>query len=239
MQLGYMWARIFASTFIILANGVLHSPDTSHWIYLDEVAQEYIKDMNTTYRGRIISWGINESYTYWKTHPHTKKHAVKADVGSVQYSHCAGAPSVQKIPATDCSGVFSWHTAQGINCPVSLNTSTFVPVYYTGLDTRAVSFDVNGLEEEIATLTWGHRTDTKGTLEYSAICKFSVNISFYGYFVYDLYYRGQHLKWVPVSITQLAEYSKRLSAEHGKLTYTAKGTFGEDIWCHEDSNKRT
>ncbi|XP_037498025.1 uncharacterized protein LOC119371655 isoform X2 [Rhipicephalus sanguineus] len=197
-----------------------------HLVHLDDVAKQYIKKVNATYKGQVRFWGLTKEFSYWRHPTHTGKHPVKAKVVSTSYTHCQGTSSL-KPREGHCQGSFHWNIKRGIDSPFSIKMEEQVPVLYRGLRRRQVKLEMNGLTTETFDERW-RRLAGPVRRKLVKACAFKAEIEFDGYFVYMLTHPEEgNFRWVLVSITQLQDTSKGLQPSGTKLTYVAKGVYVE------------
>lgn len=217
--------------FLCTANGDPSILGDHHWVFLEELAKQYIKKMNATHKGHVSTWGLTEKYSYWNYNDPPGKHPVKAKIAWTSYSECKGASSL-KTRERDCTGFFHWRISRGIKSAFSVKVEELVPVLYSGLRRKLLKFDINDVTEESADERWG-RTTRHVRRKLVKACKFKAEINFDGYFVYTLSNPDEgNFRWILVSISQLADSSKGLEEKGDKLSYVAKGIYVERILCY-------
>nr|XP_054924808.1 uncharacterized protein LOC129383871 [Dermacentor andersoni] len=211
----------------------VHSGAGEQWVYLKEEVEAYVKKMNETYGGRVLTWGMTGDYAYWRDHPHhTERPPVNGEIDWSEYANCNGINTLRERE-TDCTGLFTWNIQKGINTPFYLSEVSLVPKLCKGLSLMPVNFNVSGLRKHSEEKRWGHSiSEVKRRLVEH--CALSVKIDFDGYFVYDLSNTlDGNFQWIVVSITKLEDESKGLVTKGGKLTYFAQGSYTEQISCDD------
>ncbi|KAL1440927.1 hypothetical protein MTO96_008974 [Rhipicephalus appendiculatus] len=156
----------------------------NHFVYLDQLAKQYIKRINATYKGRVRFWGLTKEFSYWRHPTYPEKHPVKARVVSTSYTQCQGT-STLNAKEGHCKGSFHWNIKRGIASSFSMKVEEHVPVLYGALRRKLVKFDLNDLTTETVDERWRRLTGPVRRKSVRA-CAFKAEIEFDGFFVYML-----------------------------------------------------
>ncbi|XP_070392776.1 uncharacterized protein [Dermacentor albipictus] len=198
-------------------------------VNITQKAQRFIETMNQTWHD-ISSWGMTSKYSFW-----AGKHN---RFGERPISAHAGIFECDKEMSDDFDddakmAIFSWHIPKKICSPAPIYVRVTVAELKRGeFVEKDTTLNFNNRNRiEIRTPRRKRKWRPKGLDKVVEACKFTVNVTFHGWFAYETDDEVNGRRYYSVGIGVLQDKAKGLvRRRHNRLSYMIRGTFKRIIF---------
>ncbi|KAL1440926.1 hypothetical protein MTO96_008973 [Rhipicephalus appendiculatus] len=200
-------------------------------LILTELVKDYVTKLNISLGGAIADFGLTAEYRYWtQTQPPPTEPPLSGEEDWIEYNiPVEFLETEEKL----CIGIFTWLFQRGVCAPFQIFLNVTVPVEVTGLPPKLIAFDLSNKTNETIVVKWGEKQVIQNQRKHMRVYDFTVKVDFNGYFAYCLSgINSSSQNCTAVSVTALADSSKGLEIDKGKLSYKLNGTFVEQIMCY-------
>ncbi|XP_037570047.2 uncharacterized protein LOC119450613 isoform X18 [Dermacentor silvarum] len=198
-------------------------------VNITQKAQAFIDVMNRTWHD-ISSWGMTSQYSFWTgKHNLHRERPISAHAGVFECDNEMSDDFDDDVKMA----VFAWYIPQKICSPVPIYVNVTVAEVSNGElveKNMALNFNDRNIIKR-KTPPKKRRRRTKGLKKIVEMCKFTVNVTFHGWFAYETDNEVTGSRYYSVGIGVLQDKANGLiRRKHNVLSYTIKGLFQRTVF---------